>query len=286
MTACGRCAAPCCRHYYVSLEGHEVRRLARELSLPPADFVSLRWLEQADSDCRIILEGDAPREERRYYGLALRKVPDAHPQIPWRCVFLVETETRGRCGAYPWRPMVCRLYPTSFYNGVVGTDGGGRFCPPRAWQLGHIHVEEARANWQLFFSQRALFREIIDGWNERVLAYREVRDEGALGDYILRVYDAILEREPDVLDEPLASWTVERMRGLVDVVLRALGWRSDETLRAAEPGLGMEAPQILLLRGKESALILDPDEEIDPVGAAMAKRMGIDRRSRCGVKAR
>lgn len=279
-TPCDACAAPCCRHYYVSLEGNDIFRIAHELCLPVGEFVSLRRLDQPDSDCRIILEGDLPAEDRHYYGITLRKVPDTNPQYPWKCIFLVETATRGRCGIYGPRPTVCKLYPTSSHDGVIAMDGGGRYCPPKSWQLSHMNMEDTLISWRMFLWQRVIYREVIDGWNERVIAFSEVHAEEDLFAFVLQVYQALREHTPDLCTPASLDWPHERMCSSIDGVLRNMGWRSDETVRAAQPDIGMEPAKVLLLRATdEHALILDPDEELDPVGAEMAKRLGMDKSS-------
>jgi Fe-S-cluster containining protein len=275
--------APCCRDYYVAVDAWDVFRIARALHLGIGEIASLRWRDAADHEFRILLDGAAPAAERtRFYSLSLGKVPD--PGGPGehgeRCVFLLDIGGRGRCGIYAVRPSVCRCYPTGWREGVLTTDGGGRYCPPGAWNVEGIDLELFRDRWHEHRLHRWIHQELVDGWNERLIADRAVREADAFFAYLVRFYEVAVASEPSLFERrPLVGWPHARVAGMVDRTLRALGWRTDATLAAREPLLGWSssasAPARLSLRGEAEGtaagvIVLDPDEDIDPEGAHLA----------------
>lgn len=186
---CDACAAPCCRLYHVGVYASDVYRISRALALPMSDIADLRLNDPRDEN--VILDGAAAEGERGHYGLGLRKVPDPDPKYPHRCLFLVTLGARGRCGIYDVRPGVCRVYPTTSWSGIVGVDGGGRYCPPPGWQLRMVDQPLARSRWVEVRAHRALHVAIAGAWNNRLISQKERGSEATFIDFIERVLEAI-----------------------------------------------------------------------------------------------
>ena len=281
MNPCNRCAAPCCRQYYVSIDAYDVYRIVTGLKVPASDFAMLRWSAQPGPDFRIILDGGAPVEQRAFFGLALGKVPDPDPRFEERCVFLMSVGGEGRCGIYEHRPSVCRVYPTSFEWGVVALGGGGRFCPPGGWQMDDVVTEMFRERWHAHKVHHWLHQEIIDGWNERLLCYGERAEPEGYYLYVLRVYAELARAEPSLFEPRLLGWPPAIVKEIADRALRAIAWRNDDTVHFNNPEMGwtldMRASSFVLTPAagqSQTVLVLDEDEDIDPEGAYLAKLLG------------
>jgi Fe-S-cluster containining protein len=214
---CDGCAAPCCRNYHVGIYAWDAWRIARALVVPMADFCVLDWLERADGDFRILLDTVAAPANRRHYTLALRKVADPDPRYRHRCVFLVSVGGRGRCGVYEHRPIVCSLYPTTVNHGVIGVDGGGRYCPPGSWQVADLDLVLARRRWLEYRVQRELHEAVIDRWNAGLLARPVVRREVDFLAFVDETVDRIMRiaRAEPALSGELWRWPEGRAKELV-----------------------------------------------------------------------
>lgn len=188
MIPCHTCEAPCCRAYHIGISAWDAFRIARGVVVPMTDFCALGWRETAEADYRIVLDGCAPSNERRFHALALRKVPDPDPRFRSRCPFLVSAGPFGRCGIYEHRPLVCRTYPARVVHGVVALDAGGRYCPPAGWNLVDIDLGRARRTWAVYEAQRAIDDRLIEAWNASVLASGEARS----AEDFLRFIEAVL----------------------------------------------------------------------------------------------
>jgi Fe-S-cluster containining protein len=101
------------------------------------------------------------------------------------CVFLLEIAPGvARCGAYPHRPLVCRIYPATLARGVVSVRPDTK-CGPDAWNLATMDLcayrqdlEQARAAWTEHL-------RLAQTWNDRITReYRTVEPE-ELFDYVL-----------------------------------------------------------------------------------------------------
>lgn len=225
---CDHCAAPCCRRYSVVLLGREAFHLAAHLKVPLDEFCELRWTERRDGHYRIVLDG-TPGAAPRFHRLVLRKAPDPEPRYESRCVFLLSIGERGRCGVYDLRPSACALYPTSLRDGLLGLEGGGRYCPEGAWQLPILDAPRLRAAHLQREAERRLWDGVVDGWNERVVAERLVADAPRFHAFVWNVYQELAQLEGRGEGSGAA---------LLDGVLRRLGWRTDATVAAAATGGG------------------------------------------------
>lgn len=237
---CDHCAAPCCRRYTVVLSGWDAFRIAATLKLPLREFCELRWTEQPDANYRILLSGRAEEgAEPRFHRLVLRRVPDPDPQYEGRCVFLVSIGAVGRCGVFPVRPSACAIYPTTLRAGLLGADGGGRYCPPGAWQ-GGLDVPAFRLAHRRRARERLVWEALVDGWNQRVVHDRDAASDQVFYDFVMNAYGALGEAHPALLRDPesIAEMPDEpaAIEAAVDRALRDLGFRTDETAAARPPG--------------------------------------------------
>jgi Fe-S-cluster containining protein len=226
---CDACAAPCCRTREVVLDGYDAYRIANTLKLPLGDFVELRFLERPTAQYRILLSG-ARDAEARFYSMVLRKLPDPDPNYKYRCLFLVSVGARGRCGVHPVRPAPCALFPTVLHKGLVHIDGDKGLCPDGAWRVDGIDVPLMRARHLESRRHASLYDAVVAGWNERVRFDREGFRAGDWFHYLHNVYRELEWREPSLLGDGGGVSAGDSERA-VDEILRALGWRTDETVR-------------------------------------------------------
>jgi Fe-S-cluster containining protein len=206
---CDACISTCCRGFNLVIQGFDAYRLGRNLKLPLADFVELRWTETPDEDHRIVL--DAREEQRGYYRMLLLRVPDKQGDMESRCVFLITVGTRGRCGVYASRPTMCAAYPSHFSNGLVGSNGG-KYCPPGAWNIESMDVPLFHARHLFKRRQQIIYDRLVDGWNARVLGGNERRSSAEFYKFLVFVYSELERRQP--------AWFVELKPGEADGVER------------------------------------------------------------------
>lgn len=221
---CDNCAADCCRKYLVNVNAYDVFRIAGSLRTPIADFAELRWLTEAERDYRILLDTSARESERRHHRITLRRVPDPDPAHDTRCVFLVTVGTRGRCGIYSLRPGVCATYPTSLDGGLIGLDGGGKYCPPGGWQLAGIDVPAFRLQHRGRKRHDLVHDALVDAWNARILAASEAWSEQYFFHYVLNAYRDLETRMPSLFDDEAPAPAAIEIAHAVSESLRAIGW--------------------------------------------------------------
>jgi Fe-S-cluster containining protein len=148
---CFGCTTPCCFEYVVPVNGHDLWRLARDLSLPWAELVTVRktpddWAES------FMLDDGTDR-----YAFMLRKRADGG------CAMLVTLGAHHRCGVHASRPLACRVYPMhAAWRAPTGIDFASHaLCPP-----------PQRARFDAI--KGALADEVIDQLGERALYVRVV----------------------------------------------------------------------------------------------------------------
>jgi Fe-S-cluster containining protein len=196
---CDACIAGCCRGYNVVLDGYDAWRIATVLRLPPSDFCELPWSATREGAYRVLLNA-LPGVERRYYRLALRRVP-ADPPWDKRCIFLLTVGQRGRCGIYDLRPSVCATYPTGRTGDAIDLTAGGQYCPPGAWRLDELDVPAFRLRHRVREARRRVWDALVDGWNARL-----ERDAAAVAHalfyrFVLDAYADLNARAPSLLDD-------------------------------------------------------------------------------------
>ena len=240
---CDACAAPCCRNYHIIITLFDAYRIANTLKMPVTTFAELRWWEGPEEDYNIILSG-APDAAAQYYRLSLKKVPDPDPKYEKRCIFLVTVGDRGRCGVYGVRPDACRVYPTSYNNGVINIFAtGGKYCPPGAWRIEDIDADYFRGGHLHRLRQKLIHNFLVDGWNERLLFDREEGSQELFFAFVQNSFRELERRAPEVFQElPGLPPARDEMFALVDGVLRDIGFRTDETVEAARKRAVSETP--------------------------------------------
>lgn len=165
---CDNCAAPCCRNYNVVITLVDAFRIATTLKMPITEVAEMRYIDEPDGEYKIKLSGNAEGEPR-FHRIVLRKGVDPDPQYTGRCIFLVTVGDRGRCGIYGMRPWVCSTYPTSYDDGFVGLNAGGKYCPPNGWHLETIDVANFRARHYKRAKQKLMHDLLVTAWNQRLV---------------------------------------------------------------------------------------------------------------------
>jgi Fe-S-cluster containining protein len=108
-----------------------------------------------------------------------------HPMEP--CVFLLEEDGRGRCGAYAFRPRACRRFPAvRTAGGVVSREG--IVCPGGSWPDARMR----RLSWRVALAREereaALYAEVVADWNRRVVVRRAHAGALAWLDHLAETY--------------------------------------------------------------------------------------------------
>jgi Fe-S-cluster containining protein len=210
MEPCVGCAADCCRRFQIVILGWDVYRIARDLQVPPGNFVDLQGAPDPDPSHQLVL--DVEERAHRYHRLALRKQAGG-------CVFLLDVGGLGRCGIYGSRPDACRAYP-ALLDGDLVTLAAREYCPPGSWE--DLDRDDYRRRYQRGQKQRAIHDVVADGWNERILRRRERRAGGELLDWLMRTYAALEARAPHWFDDtPIDE---DEIRDQVAALLVEQGW--------------------------------------------------------------
>src|SRR2546423_4077793 len=189
MDPCAGCAADCCRRFELVILGWDVYRIARDLRLPPENFVTLQGAPDPDMSHQLVL--DADERAHRYHRLTLKKREGG-------CVFLLDVGGLGRCGIYAGRPDACRSYP-AILDGELLTLAGREYCPPGSWE--DLDRGDYRLRYQRGQKQRAIHDVVGDCWNERILRRRERRTGAELLGWLVRTYAALETRAPHWVDD-------------------------------------------------------------------------------------
>jgi Fe-S-cluster containining protein len=225
-SACSGCAAGCCRSFNLAVNGFDAYRLGRDLQLPLADFVELRWVPKPDDEHRVRLSADPA--DARHHRLVLRRVPEPLGEHADRCVFLLTIGAGARCGVYLSRPSMCRVYPTFMTDGIVGTHGG-KYCPPGAWQVENLELARLREEHVFKSRQQKIYHRLIDGWNARVRVRPQPSAPEAFFDYLVNLYRELERRHAELFVEPMASEPDDDFLDReVERALHDLGWMTDE----------------------------------------------------------
>ncbi|HET8538975.1 MAG TPA: YkgJ family cysteine cluster protein [Anaeromyxobacter sp.] len=156
---CGTCDARCCSAYAVHVTGDDVRRLADGTGIPPHAFL---WCQPqaARTATGFLLEPGGPS-----YDLVLAPPRSAEVRPP--CAFLSAGDGPPRCGAYRFRPRVCRRFPAVRREGGYGVRDG-IVCPPGAWD----GRDMARLSWRVALEREEreahAYAAVVTVWNARV----------------------------------------------------------------------------------------------------------------------
>jgi Fe-S-cluster containining protein len=144
----------------VSITGYDAWVIGTRLHLPLESFlIYFPVAEQNDRGFRL-----DPGGQR--YEIALDKVGQYQKGSP--CVFWVELASGGgRCGIYPYRPMVCQTYPTYQQQEMVVLRDDV-LCPEGAWNLVGMDLPVFRQRLSRFRMEQDVYAYIVAGWNRAV----------------------------------------------------------------------------------------------------------------------
>jgi hypothetical protein len=100
------------------------------------------------------------------YEIAVDKVGRYQKGNP--CVFWIELANGGgRCGIYPYRPMVCLTYPCYRQEEMVVLRDDV-LCPEGAWNLLGMDLPVFRERLLRFQMEQDIYAYVVAGWNRAV----------------------------------------------------------------------------------------------------------------------
>lgn len=157
---CASCRKACCANYTVSINGYDAWVIGKGLHLPLESFaIYFPVAEQNDSG--FILEPGGSR-----YEIALDKMGQYRKGN--FCVFWVELSNGGgRCGIYPYRPMVCQTYPAYQQQEMVVLRDDV-LCPEGVWNLVGMDLPVFRQRLSRFRMDQGIYTCIVSQWNDAV----------------------------------------------------------------------------------------------------------------------
>jgi Fe-S-cluster containining protein len=157
---CASCRKACCANYTVTITGYDAWVIAKGLHLPLESF--LVYFPIGDQNER----GFALEPNGAHYEVALDKVGQYRKGNP--CVFWVDLGNGGgRCGIYPYRPMVCQTYPAYHDQGTVALRNDV-LCPEGAWNLTGMDLPVFRRRLYRFRMEQDIYAYLVSGWNDNV----------------------------------------------------------------------------------------------------------------------
>jgi Fe-S-cluster containining protein len=203
MRPCAACIGECCRHYFVSLNGHDVRRIAAASGLAPTEFVVL------GQEATATPAGFRLDATRTTFALVLEK----HQSFDGRqaCVFLdIGPNGAGRCRIYEARPAACRAFPARLLGDSV-TFRDDIVCPQDSWASPVPNPDEWRKILLRSRMEWAVFAAVVARWNERATATPrgEMRTPQEFYDFLFARYERIAALESQFardMDEIVERW--------------------------------------------------------------------------------
>jgi hypothetical protein len=194
---CFGCTTRCCFEYVVPVNGHDLWRLMRTLSLPWSELVTVRntpgdWAES------FTLDGGTDR-----YAFLLRKQPDGG------CAMLLSLGSgQYRCGTHAARPLACRIYPFNpAWRAPTGIDFASHaLCPPT--QRARFDAKKGSFADEVLdqLGARALYVSVVARWDEAARQRPREQPYG-IDDFVrwaLSLYDEIAPLRAS--GEPRPSW--------------------------------------------------------------------------------
>jgi Fe-S-cluster containining protein len=200
---CASCRKACCANYTVSVTGYDAWVIAKGLHLPPDSF--LVYFPAAEKNERgFLLEPKGTR-----YEIALDKVGPYRKGNP--CVFWVDLGNGGggRCGIYPYRPMVCQTYPAYQDQDTVALRNDV-LCPEGAWSLTGMDLPVFRQRLYRFRMEQDVYTYLTWAWNDSV--ERAGRTFSVVDFYtaLMNVYEGVnrwtTRVPPDAMNEIVKRW--------------------------------------------------------------------------------
>lgn len=199
---CGSCRKACCANYTVSINGYDAWLIGKGLHLPLESFL-VYFPVGEENDRGFLLEPGGKR-----YELALDKVGEYRKGNP--CVFLVELPGGGgRCGIYPYRPMVCQTYPAYRQEEIVVLRDDV-LCPEGAWNLVGMDLPLFRQRLSHFRMEQEIYAYIVSGWNEAVERAGRTFTIRAYYTALMNLYEGIdrwrKDFSPEALNDLSRQW--------------------------------------------------------------------------------
>lgn len=200
---CSSCRKRCCTNYTVSIIGYDAWVIGKGLCLPLGAFL-VHFPAASDNERAFLLEPGGPRFE-----IALDKVGSYQKGNP--CVFWVELlDGGGRCGIYPYRPLVCQTYPAYQQEEMVALRHDV-LCPEGAWNLVGMDLPIFRQRLSRFRLEQDIYAYIVSGWNRRVEQEQRLFRVEAFYTVLMNLY------------EPLQQWLAAQPREIFAEVVRQWG---------------------------------------------------------------
>ncbi len=199
---CASCRKACCTSYTVSINGYDAWVIGKGLHLSLESF--LVYFPVAEQNDRgFLLEPGGKRHE-----IALDKVGQYRKGNP--CVFWLELSNgSGRCGIYPYRPMVCQTYPAYQQQEIVVLRDDV-LCPDGAWNLVGMDLPVFRQRLSRFRMEQDIYAYIVSGWNDAVERTGRTFTIREYYTALMNVYGSISQWKEglsrDVLNNLLRKW--------------------------------------------------------------------------------
>ena len=192
---CFGCTTPCCFEYVVPVNGHDLWRLVRDLSLPWSELVTVRktpgdWAESFALD-----------EGNDRFAFLLPKRPGG------ACALVVSLGAHHRCGVHASRPLACRVYPLhSAWRAPTGVDFAPHaLCPPPQ-RARFAALKGALADDLLDqLGERALYLRVVARW-EQAARLRSREQPLTVEEYVRWVLALYQELEPLRTGGPRGQW--------------------------------------------------------------------------------
>lgn len=200
---CSSCRKRCCTSYTVSITGYDAWWIGKGLFMPLESFL-VYFPVSEQNERGFLLDPNGPRHE-----IALDKVGSYQKGNP--CVFWVElVHGGGRCGIYPYRPLVCQTYPAyqSEETVVLREDV---LCPEGAWNLVGMDLPVFRERLSRFRMQQDIHAYVVAGWNRSVDREEASRSITEFFSVLMNIY------------EPLHRWLQTLPQGLEKMLAREWG---------------------------------------------------------------
>lgn len=199
---CASCRKACCANYTVSITGYDAWVIGKGLHLPLESF--LVYFPVAEKNDR----GFELEPKGVHYEIALDKVGQYRKGHP--CVFWVDLANGGgRCGIYPYRPMVCQTYPAYHEQGTVVLRNDV-LCPEGAWNLTGMDLPVFRQRLYRFRMEQDVYTYLVSGWNDCVERAGRTFAVGEFYTALMNVYEGINRWAtgvpPDVLNDLIRRW--------------------------------------------------------------------------------
>lgn len=192
---CAACGRPCCANYTVSIVGVDAWIIGKRLFLPLDAFL-ITFPASPQNDSGFMLEPGGQR-----YEIALDKVGQYQKGNP--CVFWMALhEGYGRCGIYPYRPLVCQTYP-AYHQGEVVALRDDVFCPARSWNLMGMDVSLFRKRLYRFRMQRDLYAFAVHAWNRAIEQSGRARGLDQYYAFLMNLYERVHEASTALAAEQL-----------------------------------------------------------------------------------